>query len=176
MNRIIFYLLLLTSINAYALPDCPSDQSVKRHNCFGSFYYENLDVYMGEWKDNKFHGQGTFAGSRGKFVGEWKEGKFHGQGSYTHNDGRKYEGEYKDNKKNGQGTHTWPNGQKYVGKWKDGKFHGQGTLTFADGNKESGLFYDGELIENKCKKFGFNIGTAYSKRCQEIMFDEYSKD
>ena len=130
MNRIIFYLLLLTSINAYALPDCPSDQSVKRHNCFGSFYYENLDVYMGEWKDNKFHGQGTFAGSRGKFVGEWKEGKF----------------------------------------------HGQGTLTFADGNKESGLFYDGELLENKCKNFGFNIGTAYSKRCQEIMFDEYSKD
>ena len=153
MNRIIFYLLLLTSINAYALPDCPSDQSVKRHNCFGSFYYENLDVYMGEWKDNKFHGQGTFAGSRGKFVGEWKEGKFHGQG-------------------------TWipGNGDKYVGEWKDGKFHGQGTFTFADGSKESGLFYDGELIENKCKNFGFNIGTAYSKRCQEIMFDEYSKD
>ena len=112
MNRIIFYLLLLTSINAYALPDCPSDQSVKRHNCFGSFYYENLDVYMGEWKDNKFHGQGTFAGSRGKFVGEWKEGKFHGQG-------------------------TWipGNGDKYIGDWKEDKRHGRGTMTYANGNK-----------------------------------------
>ena len=142
MNRIIFYLLLLTSINAYALPDCPSDQSVKRHNCFGSFYYENLDVYMGEWKDNKFHGQGTFAGSRGKFVGEWKEGKFHGQGTWIPGNGDKYIGDWKEDKRHGRGTMTYANGNKYEGEWKDGNRHGQATYSWADGHKYVGEFKD----------------------------------
>ena len=94
----------------------------------------------------------------------------------TYADGDKYVGEWKDSKRNGQGTYTYADGDKYVGEYKDNEFHGQGTYTWPDGHKESGLYYDGELLENKCKNFGFNIGTAYSKRCQEIMFDEYSKD
>ena len=35
------------------------------------------DKYVGEWKDNKKHGQGTFTDPSGtKYVGEWKEGEF----------------------------------------------------------------------------------------------------
>ena len=40
--------------------------------------------YVGEWKDDKQHGQGTasifLAGELyEKYVGEWKDGKMHGQ-------------------------------------------------------------------------------------------------
>ena len=34
-----------------------------------------------------------------KYVGEYKDGKKHGQGTYTWSDGEKYVGEYKDGKK-----------------------------------------------------------------------------
>jgi len=33
-----------------------------------------------------------------KYVGEWKDGKYHGQGTYTLADGGKYIGEVKENK------------------------------------------------------------------------------
>ena len=33
-----------------------------------------------------------------RYVGEWKDGKKHGQGTYISHDGRKYEGEWKDGK------------------------------------------------------------------------------
>ena len=153
MNKIIFNLFLLASINAYALPDCPNDQSVKWHNCFGSFYYENLDVYVGEFKDGKRNGQGTYTWANDpykgdKYVGEFKDGKKNGQGTYTWaNDpykGDKYVGEYKDDKRNGQGTETYASGQKYVGEFKDGKKNGQGTNTWPTGQK-----YVGDYKDNK---------------------------
>ena len=84
-----------------ALPDCPADQSLRFHNCFGTYIVDGVK-YVGEWKDNKKHGQGTF----------------------TSPDGVKYVGEYKDGKSHGQGTYTLANGSKYVGEWKDGKIHG----------------------------------------------------
>ena len=56
-----------------------------------------------------------------KYVGEYKDGKRHGQGTFTHTDGGKFVGEWKDDKPNGQGTFTHYTGKKYVGEWKDGK-------------------------------------------------------
>jgi len=55
------------------------------------------------------------------YVGEWKDGKKHGQGTYTSHVGTKYVGEWKDGKKHGQGTETWSSGWKYVGEWREGK-------------------------------------------------------
>ena len=38
--------------------------------------YANGDKYVGEYKDGKLHGQGTFTYANGdKWVGEWKDGK-----------------------------------------------------------------------------------------------------
>ena len=38
------------------------------------------------------------------YVGEFKDGKYHGQGTYTYPDGRKYVGEFKDDEPwNGNG-------------------------------------------------------------------------
>ena len=79
-----------------------------------------------------------------KYVGEFKDDKPNGKGTYTWSDGGKYEGEYKDGKKNGQGTKTWTNGDMYEGKFKVGKYHGQGTYTWNDGRKYVGEWKDGE--------------------------------
>ena len=56
-----------------------------------------------------------------KYVGEYKDGKRHGQGTYTWSNGEKYKGEWKDGKKNGRGTFYYTDGKKFEGKWKNGK-------------------------------------------------------
>ena len=111
----------------------------------GTYTYPDGRKYVGEWKDNKYHGQGTFTFPDGsKYVGEWKDSKYHGQGTFTFAHGDKYVGEYKDGKSNGQGTYTWLNGNEYVGEVKDGKKHGQGTYTLANGGKYVGEYKDGK--------------------------------
>ena len=101
--------------------------------------YSNGDKFVGEFKDDKRHGQGTYTfANGGKYVGEWKDGKSEGQGTGTYADGSKYVGEFKDGKPEGQGTGTYADGSKYVGEWKDGKPEGQGTYTNADGSNYVG--------------------------------------
>ena len=41
-----------------------------------------------------------------KYVGEYKDGKRNGQGTFTYPDGEKYVGEFKDGERNGQGKIT----------------------------------------------------------------------
>jgi len=48
------------------------------------YLWENGTKYLGEWKDGKKHGQGTYTYGKGewevdKYVGEWKDGKWNGQ-------------------------------------------------------------------------------------------------
>ena len=134
-----------------ALPPCPSDQTQRYHNCFGTYNYTGGNKYVGAWKDGKRHGQGTFTFANGnKYVGEYKDGKEHGQGTWTHGPeskwaGNKYVGEFKDSKPNGQGTWTLKDGSKYVGEIKDGKKNGQGTYTYADGKIRKGFWENGQL-------------------------------
>ena len=124
------------------LPKCSS--SGVFHNCFGTWTFEDGDNYVGEWKDDKLHGQGTYTFLDGrKYVGGYRDGKQHGQGTETYASGSKYIGEFRDGKQHGQGTYTFASGSKYVGEFGDGKRHGKGTYTFADGNKYVGEFKDG---------------------------------
>ena len=98
------------------LPPCPS--SGYFHNCFGTY---------------------TYAGG-GKYVGEFKNDKFNGQGTLTYADGgNKYVGEFKDDLLNGQGTYTYANGDKYVGEHRDGNRHGQGPYADADRTVAEGI-------------------------------------
>ena len=135
-----------------ALPNCKGDYW---NNCVGTYTYHNGDQYVGEWKDDKLHGQGTYTYGSGsewsgdKYVGGFKEGKQHGQGTYTFAEGDKYVGEWKDDKQHGQGTYTYDNGDQYVGEWKDGKSNGQGTYTYGSGSEWSGDQYVGEWKDNK---------------------------
>ncbi|MCG3769552.1 MAG: hypothetical protein JW384_00681 [Nitrosomonadaceae bacterium] len=106
------------------LPPCPADQSYRWHNCFGSGPGAESSEYVGEWRDNKNYGEGTFAYTDGrKYVGEFSDSKHHGQGTYTYADGRKYIGEYRDDKRNGQGTLYTRDGVVLMnGVWQRGEF------------------------------------------------------
>ena len=125
---------------------CPTDTSAVWDNCIGTHIDNNGHKYVGHWKDDQQHGQGTVTFVTGnKYVGEWKDGKHHGQGTYTFADGENYVGEWKNSKNDGYGTYTWTNGNKYVGQWKDNEKHGQGTYIYADGTIKKGIWKDGEL-------------------------------
>ena len=135
MKRIASYVLFaLTAIVfvgtpstafAQALPPCPEDQNLRYHNCFGTYTYGDGSKYVGEWRDDKQHGQGT----------------------YTYADGSKYVGEYRDGLRNGQGTYTWADGRKYVGEFRDDKRTGVGTMVSPDGTVlHGGLWLNGEPV------------------------------
>ena len=60
------------------LPSCPA--SGYFDNCFGTYTYDEGDQYVGEWKDDKMHGHGTYTFGPGelqgdKYIGEWEHGK-----------------------------------------------------------------------------------------------------
>ena len=152
MHRLLLTLLIGFSTlakAASALPDCPADQSAVFDNCFGTYTWPDGQKYVGEYKDDKKHGQGT----------------------YTWPDGVKYVGEYKDDKKHGQGTLTSPDGVKYVGEYKDGKRHGQGTFTFPDGEIWNGYFMNGEFVPNICRDMGLTKGTPEHGQCVLKLMD-----
>jgi len=69
--------------------------------------YTSGDKYVGQWKDKKRDGQGTYT---------WGEGS---------NNGDKYVGEYKDDKRDGQGAYTFSDGRVFQGLWENNKFIGE---------------------------------------------------
>lgn len=105
---------------------------------------EKNNIYEGEVKDGRPHGQGTETYPSGaKYQGNFNNGLRHGQGTYAWAEGDQHVGEYKDGNANGQGTLTLPDGTKYDGEFKDGAPNGKCTLTFPDGTKNVGEFKDG---------------------------------
>ena len=78
---------------------------------------------MGEFKNDKKHGQGTYTLACGHvYYGQMEGGKRHGYGTYTLASGNKYLGEFKNDKKHGQGTYTLASGTiDHSGEWENGK-------------------------------------------------------
>jgi hypothetical protein len=107
------------------LPACSVISSYK-HNCFGTR---------------------TYPPSGRKYVGDFKDDKYHGQGAYDFGNGYNYVGDYREGVQHGQGTLTWPNGDKYAGEFKDGWFHGKGVRTFASGRPpQEGIWENNEFV------------------------------
>ena len=149
MKRLLPILMVLGMLlgdagKGLAVSSCPGSPTssgstfISWTDCFGIWNSANGNKYVGEFKNGKYHGQGTFIYVSGdKYVGEFKNGKRNGQGIYTSVDGHEYVGELRDNKQHGRGTLTfgpkskWA-GDIYVGEWKDGRYHGQGTYSYAD--------------------------------------------
>jgi len=95
MKKITFAFFLLISIDAYSLPGCPGMDVSNWDNCFGTYAWRDGRKYVGEYKDNKRHGQGTFTYANGdKYVGNYQDGKKHGQGTFTFSDGERKTGFY----------------------------------------------------------------------------------
>jgi hypothetical protein len=122
---------------------CHGSEMTKWSNCFAPFSTPSGVTFVGEWKDGKFHGQGTLTSPIGwKYEGEFRNGVRYGQGTHIDKDGNKYVGAFKDGKEYGNGVLTFRSGNKYVGEFRDGKRNGQGTYSFASGNKYIGEFRD----------------------------------
>ena len=149
MKKLIILSTFFFSISVHALPDCPSDISVRWDNCFGTFTFDSGEKYVGEWKDDTFNGQGTYT---------WPN-----QGQYV--------GEYKDGSRHGQGTHTFPGGDQYVGEYKDGMWHGRGIYTFTDGRKDDGYFMKNEYIPDICEAMDLVKGTESFGSCVVKLID-----
>ena len=68
--------LLFSATQGFALPPCPTDRHVSTWtDCFGTYTSAKGDKYVGEFRDGKYHGQGTETFGGGKYVGEYKDGK-----------------------------------------------------------------------------------------------------
>ena len=91
---------------------------------------------------------GEFRGDR--YVGEFKDGKRHGQGTYTFTDGQKYVGECRYDMWEGVGTFTYPNGSKYVGQFKNSQRHGYGSYTFPDGAGDFSYYINDKETRRLC--------------------------
>ena len=141
--------LVFSHVFASELPKCPPDGPY--HNCFGKYIWvaghKKGDKYIGEFRDNKFHGTGTyyfapntkFVSSGNVYSGQWKNGAKHGLGTYTWSDGEKYEGQWRGTRLGGvgegDGVFTWKDGTVYTGQFSrkgPGKNvkHGYGKIVF----------------------------------------------
>ena len=150
--------------------ECPS--SGYKDNCKGRMSYGGGNTYIGFFKNNKRHGQGTYVYKNGTkltgtfykglpsygtetYGGKWKGDRYtgnfenwnrSGQGNYFWKNGNKYFGQWQKNKLHGQGTFTWKSGNKYVGQWEKGNQHGQGIKTYNNGKIEKGIWKSGKFL------------------------------
>ena len=111
----------------------------------GSALYSGGSKYIGEFKNFKPHGYGTFVWANSdKYFGEWKDVKTDGTGTKQWQDGREYLGQFKNDKLHGQGTLYFPDGKMYSGGFINGKRHGEGTFSYPDGSAYIGKFIAGK--------------------------------
>ena len=130
--------------------------------------------YKGEWKKNRYHGNGELLDKFGnKYVGEFFEGIKHGRGVLKYSNGARFEGQFIDGKKT-EGTYYYSNGTKYIGKWKRGKKHGNGIFVNRDGVKENQTWANGKIqIDNEKETNRDNLFT--SKRESSKLNSEIDK-
>ena len=117
MKTILLIILLLSPL---AFAECVDGNY---HNCQATYTDADGNIYVGEWKDQNYHGQGTMTFFNGnQYTGEWKDSNFNGQGTFTFADGSQYEGEWKDDLRDGEGTYTYADGRQTVGRWKNNEY------------------------------------------------------
>lgn len=88
------------------------------------------------------------------YVGEYKDDKAHGQGTESLANGSKYVGEYQNGKPNGFGIMTFPRkptltGDKLIGQFKNGETDGQAAFIRANGQITKGEYRGFELINDQ---------------------------
>ena len=91
----------------------------------GIYTYKNGTTFSGKFLNEKFHkGRELYVGkwAGDKYLGDFKNNKKHGKGTYFWKNGNKYIGEWKNDKLHGTGTLTYKNGKINKGTWENGKF------------------------------------------------------
>ena len=81
-----------------------------------------------------------FSPDKSSYIGSYKDDKFHGNGSYTYGDGTNYTGKFKNGLPNGKGTYVYQDGSKYETEFKDGKGSDEKGIYIPTFNEE--IFYE----------------------------------
>ena len=103
-------------------------------------------TFMGKVLINLILGEYNWNDKR-KYIGEWRNNKMDGEGTFIWPDGRKYIGNYKNDKKEGNGTFEWSDERKYKGNWRNGKQHGEGEFFNTKENSwRKGIWSEGKRI------------------------------
>ena len=182
--RFLAFVLMVGSAYAQSvLPACPP--SGYFHNCFGTFTYSSGMKYVGEWRDDKYNGQGALFYANGLTrQGIWADGVIIRsatvqpqvvanqvtnvlQAQTSFGNLPACQGANTSYWSNCFGNKTDPSGTKYVGEFKGGKRNGQGTFIFANGNK-----YVGDWMEDKYN----GLGAIYSSTGTTILEGIWSDD
>ena len=105
--------------------------------------------YEGEMKDGEPHGFGTYRWNDGDvYTGEYVNGTRHGKGKFVFASGNYYDGEWANGKYHGHGIYHWSDGDEFDGEWQNGKRHGNGKWTYADGRYYTGVWENGDSISS----------------------------
>lgn len=105
---------------------------------------KNGDVYEGQMRDIRYHGQGKLTVKNETWNGLFRGGIFmHGRIQFE--DGSTYSGSIEKGSKSGYGEYKHPDGTRYRGYFKNDKFEGKGELEKKDGTKYNGTFRSGEF-------------------------------
>ena len=93
----------------------------------GQYMFENGCYYIGQWLNDKMHGNGIIF---------YKNGKIN------------YEGEFANDKKEGNGKYIEENGDYYIGQWLNDNKHGKGKEYYTNGEiKHEGQFINGKYFD-----------------------------
>jgi len=75
--------------NPNKFTNCPVDRSISLNNCWGTLSHNNGDRYIGEFKNGKRHGLGTYwLADESQYIGNFKNDKKHGEGVLYTSDGK----------------------------------------------------------------------------------------
>ena len=124
----------------------------------------NGDIYIGERKDNKNHGQGILRYANSdefiQYDGFWKYNKKQSKGIMAYKDGSTYIGQWKNDMRDGEGILYYKTGEKFEGTFKEGKREGKGIYYSKNNNS---IFYGNYTNDVKDGK-----GITYYKKKKKI--------
>ena len=83
----------------------------------------NGDEVIGNWLEENFYSKGQRTYPDGIYVGEFKNNKRHGQGTYSWFEGGKYIGAWRDDKRHGLGICINENEIHNACEWREGLAH-----------------------------------------------------
>ena len=130
------------------------------------FYYENGDLYIGEFKNGKKKGNGIIYSI--KYEGNFLDDKYT-NGKLYYDNGEYYVGQFNNGKKEGEGLEYYKNGKlKYKGKFLDDKYEDDtGEFYNENGERYIGQFQKGII---------FGKGDKYNNHGQKIKVVEDGPD
>ena len=132
----------------------------------GTYYYANgVTKYIGNFEDGEYEGQGNIIWKSGaSYEGQWKKSKMHGKGIYKYSNGAIYTGDFKDDKCSGKGFIKYSDGITYDGDWENDERNGKGVVVNTNGYYKNGSFKNDLPVDVK----------YYNPQNDEVSYEEYN--